>query len=633
MNPNVVDSRSAVWTPTLGAWPTPEGVRFRVWAPKRKSVELCWKRPDVQRSIPLLPEKDGMFSAIVPGMRAGDLYNYCLDGEGPFPDPASRFQPQGVHGPSMVVDPQAYTWSDSAWAGITAERLALYELHVGTFTREGTFRAAAQKLPAVAELGITTVELMPVADFPGERNWGYDGVALYAPARCYGTPDDLRFFVDEAHRLGLGVWMDVVYNHLGPDGNYTGAFSPYYFTHRHRSPWGDGVNFDGPHNAPVRRFFMENALHWIHEYHMDGLRLDATHAIIDESHPPFVQELARHVHAALPSHPVYVVAEDHRNWDVMIKPEAQGGWNLDGVWADDFHHVARRFLAGDHESYYQDFKGTIAELVATIEQGWLFRGEYSRHLKGPRGSNPDGIPYERFVIFIQNHDQVGNRAVGDRLHHQIDPAAYRAISALWLACPETPMVFMGQEWACTSPFLFFTDHPAELGAKVTEGRRQEFKTFSAFSDAKTRAAIPDPQALSTFQQSQLKWDERDQPVHAGVERLYHDLLKRRQEEPALLDHDRSRLFVQAFNEEAFWMLRGGEQPLLVLTRLRGSGDVVLPLDKNEALQGFQWSKHFDTEDAAYAAPAQPPALEISPAAITVRFRRPGTLLLKGRRHG
>ncbi len=334
------------WRPSLGAWPDGDGVRFRVWAPDKTSVEVVLGDHE-PRVISLEKHPDGTFGAFVPDLGAGARYRYRVDGRGPFPDPASRFQPEGIHGPSEVVVPSRFTWTDTGWRGVGPAELVIYELHVGTFSPEGTFEGVIRRLPSLGELGVTAIELMPVADFPGRRNWGYDGVNLFAPARCYGRPDNLRRLVDEAHRRGLAVLLDVVYNHLGPDGNYLGEFSPSYFSTRHKTLWGPAINLDGAQSAMVRAFFLENALSWLLEYHMDGLRFDATHYLFDDSPRPFLAELASRVRELVQGRAVHLIAEDPRNLASMTRAEQEGGWGLDGLWSDDFHHELRRYLVGD----------------------------------------------------------------------------------------------------------------------------------------------------------------------------------------------------------------------------------------------------------------------------------------------
>ena len=532
------DSRRLTWRPNLGAFGSGGCTAFRVWAPMRRRVELVLNPGGSPSRHRLLRRgDDGMFTATFADIAPGDLYAYVLDGEGPFPDPASRFQPHGVHGPSAVIDPCRYQWSDTTWRGITLQNAVFYELHVGTFTPEGTFAGVTERLPYLADLGVTVLELMPLADFPGTRNWGYDGVSLFAPSRAYGTPDDLRRLVDRSHALGLAVVLDVVYSHFGPDGAYGATFSPLYFSARHRTPWGAAVNLDGAGARQVRDFFIENALHWIHEYHIDGLRLDATHGMVDDSPRHFVAELASRARESTPDRTLLLVAEDERNLATIVRPPEDGGWGLDAVWADDFHHHLRRRAAGDRDGYYEDYSGTIADIASTIRQGWSYTGQLSRHHGKPRGTDTTGIPLGRMVVCIQNHDQIGNRPFGRRLNHQIELPLFRALSTLLLFLPETPLLFMGQEWAATSRFLYFTDHHAELGRLVTEGRRAEFARFEAFADPVTRARIPDPQAMSTFEDSRLKWVEQAQAPHAGVLELYRTLLRLRRVEPALCKND------------------------------------------------------------------------------------------------
>jgi maltooligosyltrehalose trehalohydrolase len=572
----------------------------------------------------------GFFSATLPGVGHGTLYRYRVDGKGPFPDPASRYQPAGVHGPSQVVDPGKFEWSDSEWSGVGMRDVVLYELHLGTFTPEGTFAAAGRRLRWLKDLGITVVELMPVADFAGERNWGYDGVCPFAPARCYGTPDELRALVNEAHRLGLGIHLDIVCNHFGPDGAYQGVFSPYYFSSENRCPWGDAINFDGPSSAPVRDYFIECALRWIHEFHVDGLRLDATHAIIDNSPRHILASISSAVRASLPDPRcrVQVIAEDVRNLAGMTKPEAEGGWELDAVWSDDFHHEVRRCLAGDSDGYFEDYDGTSGSIAATVRQGWFYTGQFAPYFGAPRGTDPAGLSLERFVFFIQNHDQVGNRAFGDRLNDAVELAAYRAASTLLLLLPETPLLFMGQEWAASTPFQYFTDHNAELGRLVTEGRRREFARFRAFADPATREKIPDPQDPRTFLRSKLDWGETEREPHASVVRLYRRLLELRREQTASDAGPEEEAGIEALDEDTLVVRRGGQVgPLLAVVRLRGAGVAGLagtpPFERSA---GAQWSAILTTEDRSFAPDSKPPEIDLARGSI--RFQRPGAVVLR-----
>lgn len=501
------------------------GTRFRVWAPAAKDVEVVLLAGAAEESRAMRRDAEGYHTALVPSAGAGSRYKYRVDGQ-LYPDPASRSQPEGVHGPSEVVDPTRFPWTDDAWSGLRADSLVIYELHVGAFTPAGTFDGAIERLEAIRELGVTAVQVMPVASFSGCRNWGYDGVALYAPTHAYGGPDAFRRFVNAAHGLGLGVILDVVYNHLGPEGNYAGAVTGgRFFTSRHTTPWGDAVNYDGEDSAAVRQFVIDNARHWPLEYHVDGLRLDATHQIVDDSSPHILEEIARELHA-LPR-PRLVIAEDERNERRLVLPPEEKGFGLDAVWADDLHHQLRRLVAGDCEGYFCAYTGTVDDVVETLRAGWFREGRGADPERRSRGTPADGLPAHAFVHCIQNHDQVGNRAMGDRLNHVITLPVYRAVSALLLLSPYTPLIWMGQEWASTSPFQYFTDHPDTLGRLVVEGRRDEFKHFSAFTDPLTRERIPDPQAESTFQTSKLCWDEMHREPHRGMRELYRALLQLR----------------------------------------------------------------------------------------------------------
>ena len=619
------------WRPRLGACPEAGGVSFRVWAPRRLHVELVLN-PGLlspQRRS-LTPTGDGTFAGAFEDVAAGDLYAYALDGEGPFPDPASRFQPQDVHGPSAVVDPRAYAWSDQAWRGIPLRDAIIYELHVGAFTPAGTFAGVTERLPYLAELGVTVIELMPVADFPGSRNWGYDGVSLFAPSRAYGVPDDLRRLVDTAHGLGLAVLLDVVYNHFGPDGAYGSLFSPFYLSTRHRSPWGAAVNLDGEGSAQVREFFIENALHWLHEYHFDGLRLDATDRLLDDSPRHFVAELATRVRASIPDRTVLLIAEDDRNLVTIVHPPEDSGWGLDAVWADDFHHHVRRRSAGDRDGYYEDFSGTLADIAKTIRQGWFYQGQFSVYRGEPRGTDPAGVPLERMVVCLQNHDQIGNRPFGQRLNHQVEPALFRALSTLLLCLPETPLLFMGQEWAASTRFLFFTDHNADLGRLVTEGRRAEFSRFAAFADPVTRTRIPNPQASSTFEDSGLVWDERTKALHAGVLELYQTLLRLRRTETALQPGERCE--VVELDDACLALMRGNERNILLLVLCAGTSRRV-DLDRWQSVAPTgRWEVVFTTEESRFqesgdSGAVPEPTIELNDH-LAVTFHRPSAVILR-----
>jgi maltooligosyltrehalose trehalohydrolase len=564
---------------------------------------------------------DGTQSCFVPGASAGDSYVYSIDGSDPRPDPASRFQPEGVHGPSEVVDPSAFRWRHRRWTVRPQRELTLYELHVGAFTREGTFAAAQRRLGALHELGITAIELMPVADFAGTRNWGYDGVCLFAPSRNYGRPDDLRALVDAAHGLGIAVLLDVVYNHLGPEGAYLPQFYPAYLAARH-TPWGGAINLDGPGSDVVRRFIVDNAVSWVTEYRLDGLRLDATHALADAGPTHIAAEITAAVRDAA-DWPVAIHAEDHRNLATMIDEPQAGGWRLDGVWADDFHHVLRSRLAGDRHGYFRDYTGSLDELTRTLRQGWLFTGQYSTHLDAPRGSDASHLPMHRFVVCLQNHDQIGNRAAGDRLNHAIDAAAWRAASTLLLTSPMTVLLFMGQEWAASTPFQYFTDLEPALGVLVTEGRRREFAHFPEFADPEARLRIPDPQAPATFERSKLDWTERGRTPHAQSLALYTDLLRLRNAHRALGAAQETSIEATAIGDATLVMRRqaGGEE-FLVIVQLEGAGTSKIPREDARVP-----AVSLSTEESRYAIDPEPIEIGADGRQTTVTFRRPGAVIL------
>lgn len=591
------------WKLSIGALPDASGTRFRVWAADASHVEvLCFYDDGTQSSHALSAEGEGYFSAHVNGVAAGTRYLYRVDLGDPRPDPASRSQPESVHSASCVVDPSRFIWSDLEWRGLPLEDLIIYEVHVGTATAEGTFDALIDRLDDLVELGITAIELMPVADFPGGRNWGYDGVCLFAPARAYGGAEGLRSLVDAAHARGLAVLLDVVYNHFGPDGNYLRTYSRAYFTDRYHTPWGDAVNLDGPDSRPVRDFFIANACHWLHEYHIDGLRLDATHALHDQTEPHFLAELVTRVRETLPDGRHFVIiAENETNNPNLLRPQGGGGYGLDAVWADDFHHQIRVALAGDCDGYYVDYAGTIEEIAETLRHGWFYTGQHSNFLNRPRGAPADDIPPPCFVHCLQNHDQVGNRATGERLHHQIASDAYRAASVVFLFSPYTPLIFQGQEWAATTPFLYFTHHHEELGRLVTEGRRAEFASFTAFSGAE----VPDPQALDTFMRSKLQPQEATQPPHDGIRALYRAMLDLRSHHPALRERSRDHMAVETIGTQTLVMRRwsnAAESTLLLIAHL-GHTPVQLVLQAHEVTRppdGRCWSVLFDSEAPAYS---------------------------------
>jgi len=509
----------------VGAEVTPEGAHFRVWAPRRKSVAVVLDGV----THGLEREAAGYFSGTVGSARPGARYKFLLDGDDAFPDPASRAQPEGPHGPSEIVDPTRFRWTDSAWKGVDAERLVFYELHIGTFTSEGTWRAAAERLRELADLGVTCLEMMPVAEFPGRFGWGYDGVDWYAPYHHYGTPDDLRAFVDRAHAEGLAVILDVVYNHLGPDGNYLREFSDHYLSDRH-TDWGEALNYDGEHCGPVRELVLANARYWITEFHFDGLRLDATDNIYDESSPHLLREIADTTRDAARGRRAIVVGENEAQHTLLLRETDAGGFGLDFLWNDDFHHTAMVAATGRREAYFTDYGGTPQELISALRHGYLYQGQRYRWQKQRRGTPTRGIALQRFVHFLENHDQVANSRDGRRLHQLTSPGRYRALVALMMLGPATPLLFQGQEYGATEPFLFFADHHAELARLVRSGRGKFLSQFSSMADPETLRALPDPAAADTFERCRLGARAADSDCHLA---LHRDLIALRECDPVL----------------------------------------------------------------------------------------------------
>jgi maltooligosyltrehalose trehalohydrolase len=485
-------------------------VRFRLWAPAAQGVELCLERAGGTKRWPLRRSDPGWFEVITDAAKPGTLYRYRIDGTQEVPDPASRFQPQDVHGPSEVIDPHAFNWQDDAWFGLPWEETVIYELHVGAFTKAGTFSSASERLDYLADLGVTALELMPVADFPGGRNWGYDGAFQFAPDSVYGCPEDLKHLVQAAHARGLMVLLDVVYNHFGPEGNYLGIYAPQFFTGRHHTPWGKAINFDGAESRVVRDFFINNALYWLDEYHFDGLRLDAVNAIIDDSTPDILTELANRVRSALePGRRVHLILENDRNQSSYLRRTNQcQPRSYNAQWNDDNHHALHVAITGEKDGYYSDYSDRpLDQLGRCLAEGFAYQGELSIYRNGEkRGEPSNGLPPTAFVSFLQNHDQIGNRAFGERILTVADPRAVRAATAILLLAPSPPLLFMGEEFGAQTPFLFFCNFEKGLAAAVTAGRRNEFARFARFSDPIARQGIPDPNDAKTFELSRLDWD-------------------------------------------------------------------------------------------------------------------------------
>jgi maltooligosyltrehalose trehalohydrolase len=500
-------------------------VRFRVWAPKRKQVRVVLEG----RCFPLAPEGDGYFAGTVGSARAGSLYRFRLDeGSDLYPDPESRFQPEGPHGPSQVIDPSVFTWTDSSWKGVDAQGQIVYELHIGTFTPEGTWDAARKQLPELASIGITVIEVMPVAEFGGTRGWGYDGVDLFAPMHLYGSPDDVRNFVNEAHLLGLGVILDVVYNHFGPDGNYVKAFADQYFTDRYSNDWGESIDFS---SRPVRDFYIANAACWIGEYHFDGLRLDATQDIHDTSEEHILAAIVKRVRKVAGDRRVYVVAENEPQHSWIVKAPDCGGYGIDALWNDDFHHSALMAMTGRREGYYTDYRGSPQELLSAAKYGYLFQGQRYKWQQQRRGTPALDLNPWNFVTYLENHDQVANSARGERLTTLTHPALYRAISAFLMLGPGTPMLFQGQEFGSTRPFVFFCDHVDGLRDQVHSGRREFLSQFSSLAQPEMQEETPDPNDVAAFEQSKLDLRERESNIR--IYSLYKDLIALRRADPVL----------------------------------------------------------------------------------------------------
>ena len=572
------DAESRCWGPRLLA----DGVEFRFWAPDVDAVDLLVESRAKRQTLAMQPALEGWWRLTVADAAPGTRYRYRLPEGLEVPDPASRFQPEDVHGPSEVVDASRYRWQHDDWRGRPWHEAVIYEMHIGAFTPEGTYLAAIDKLDVLVELGVTAVELLPIAAFPGARNWGYDGVLPFAPDSSYGTPDELRQFVDAAHGRGLMVFLDVVYNHFGPDGNYLGSYAKSFFTMRHHTPWGDAVNFDsGPHTRWTRGFFIENAVTWLEDYRFDGLRLDAVHAIYDDSSVHVLSELAERVRAGPGARrAVHLVLENDHNEAHWMAPRGAG---YEAQWNDDFHHAVHALLTGEGDSYYADYAERPRQhLMRTLVEGFAYQGARSPHRGHARGEPSSHLPPTAFVTFLQNHDQVGNRAHGERLHELCSPLALQAATVILLLSPMPPLLFMGQEWCASSRFPFFCDFGGELAESVKQGRIREFERFDAFGDPQAHVRIPDPTSAATFAAAKLVWDERLQGDHERWWRLHRALLAvRRQHLVPLLDG-----------------LTAGRSDGTLL----GEGGLAVTW---ELARGARYSLHANLSDAPLGLPAAP----------------------------
>jgi maltooligosyltrehalose trehalohydrolase len=600
-----------------GAHLSGTGCRFHVWAPDHAAVSVVI---DGQRH-PLQCGPDGTHSGAVAGVVAGARYGFAFgDGEQVLPDPASRWQPDGPHGLSAVVDPTTFAWTDAGWRGIALPGQVIMEIHVGTFTEAGTWAAAAERLPDLVDIGVTVIEMMPVNDFPGRFGWGYDGVGLYAPVALYGEPDDLRRFVDRAHALGLGVILDVVYNHLGPDGNFLPQFGKSIF-HDRRNDWGDVLNFDEGDVAAIRRFFIDNGAYWIREFHFDGLRLDATQEIHDASPVHVIAEIAAAARAAAGERSIILVAENEPQDSRLLAPAAESGCALDALWNDDFHHAAHVALTGRREAYYSDYDGSAREIADCLAFGFLMQGQRSSWQKNPRGTPVLRTPPMRFVSFLENHDQVANSGDGRRISALAQPARLRALTAVMLLGPQTPMLWQGQEFAASTPFLFFADHGGAVGEGARKGRREFLTQFPSLIGAD----LDDPLREETFRRCRLDWRERDRNVRSVA--LHRDLLRLRREDPVLRLQGTAGVLASSERDLAVVRLLGetAADDRLIVVNLGPdaappvSMPLIAPPDRNG------WRLLWSSEDPAYGGggtPAEP---------FSAGWRIPGnsTLLFAG----
>ncbi len=600
----------------VGAEVVSNGVHFRVWAPRRERVSVVLE--DSGAELSLEKDEDGYFAGLSTRARAGSRYRYRLDDdERLYPDPASRFQPDGPHGPSEVVDAATFAWSDDNHPGLILRGQVLYELHIGTFTSEGTYAAAAARLPTLRDVGVTAVEIMPLADFPGRFGWGYDGVNLYAPSRLYGTPDDLRAFVDRAHALGLGVILDVVYNHLGPDGNYLGAFAAAYFTDRYTTEWGAAINYDGPDAGPVREFMIENAAYWIREFHMDGLRLDATQSIFDNSADHVIAAMGRRSREAAGHRSIIFIAENEQQQASLTRPPERGGLGLDAVWNDDLHHAIIVAATGRKEAYYTDYLGSPQEFISAAKWGYLYQGQRYAWQEQRRGTPGLDLQPAAFVTFLENHDQVANTARGLRLHQMTTPGRYRALSALVLLLPGTPMLFQGQEFASSRPFLYFADHGRDLAELVRKGRGEFLEQFVGMQDPALQARLRDPADERTFRDAVLDWSDLDRRSQVWI--LYRDLLTLRRTERAFTRQARRAVDGAVLGPEAF-VLRffdgePGDVPgtgehdgdrLLIVNLGRDLGLVPAPEPLLAPPPNSRWQVRWSSENPVYGGGGTPP---------------------------
>jgi maltooligosyltrehalose trehalohydrolase len=583
---------------------------FRLWAPKAKRVDLVLEEGPAKNAArtfhPFRAEGGGYFSGSAK-VGAGTLYRFRVNEANDFhPDPASRFQPDGPHGSSQVVDPTKFAWSDASWPGVKLKGQTIYEMHIGTFTKEGTWRAAVEELPELARIGIGVIEVMPIADFPGKFGWGYDGVDFFAPTRLYGSPDDLRFFIDRAHALGLGVILDVVYNHFGPDGNYLGIYSDNYLRRGRANDWGDSINFDGPNSAPVREFFTSNARYWIEEFHFDGFRFDATESIFDKSEEHILAAVGRAARNAAGDRSIILVAENERQEVKLIRPRNEGGFGLDGVWNDDLHHSAFVALTGRREAYYTDYLGAPQEFISAAKYGYLFQGQPYVWQQAPRGTFALGSPPEAFVAFLENHDQVANTIAGERVRFETSPGRYRAMTALLLLGPWTPLFFQGQEFGASSPFVYFSDIGDDnLREAIRKGRLEFLSQFPSLASPETQKKLPIPSAPESFSRCKLDFSERK--TNKQVYDLFVDLIRLRRQDSRFSEQKLGGVDGAVLGPRSFlfrYFAKGNEDRLLLVNF--GEAELLDPMPEPLLAPpvGFEWKTLWSSESQKYGGPGE-----------------------------
>ncbi|HVT05331.1 MAG TPA: malto-oligosyltrehalose trehalohydrolase [Thermoanaerobaculia bacterium] len=591
---------------SVGAEVQPTGVHFRLWAPSAKRVELVIGAGP-GKTIPLEPDGEGYLDVFVENVGAGAQYGFRIDGDQKLiPDPASRYQPQGPHEYSEVIDPARFSWTDGQWEGLAEDTAKIiYELHIGTLTGEGTWKSAAEKLSWFRSMGINMLEIMPIAEFPGEFGWGYDGVDLWAPSHLYGKPDDFRAFVDRAHAEGIAVILDVVYNHLGPDGNYLRLFSNAYFTDRYPNDWGDSINFDGEGSAGTREFFTDNAGYWIHEFHLDGLRLDATQSIIDLSGDHILAAITKRARAAAGSRRIFIVAENEPQEAKLFEPLSDGGYDIDAMWNDDFHHSAIVALTGRHEAYYTDYFGRPQEFISAAKHGFLFQGQWYRWQKASRGTISLGFPGPNFVWFLENHDQVANTFDGARLSIRTSPAMLRAMTGLLFLGPALPMLFQGQEFGSTRKFLYFAHHGGDLGAAIQKGRHSFLEQFDSLATREVQAALPDALSEDTFRRSQLDWSEAES--HQEAVTLHRDLISLRQKlwRSGTLQAQVDGAVLSEYSFLLRYLTENGEDRLLIVNLGSDLSLSPAPEPLIAPPRGKEWAVEWSSESTAYGGGGSP----------------------------